>query len=119
MMDDAEKERLRQEDKMEGIRRAWLGCDDKERRAAIAFFINYAKTHEEFLGGEVLEVWRESGDPIAQKDWRNRWGSLCYAMSCKKWGPVVTKIGVERPKSVQSHGDYAAKWKSLIYQEDL
>jgi hypothetical protein len=107
----------RQASKMEGIRRAWFGLEDTERQAGIAFFVRYAKAHQRFQGGDVLAAWRDTDDPIAQKDWRNRWGAMCKAMASGKWG-VIKAVGREMPKNVQSHGDYATVWESQIYISD-
>jgi hypothetical protein len=107
----------RQRAKLAGMRRAWSGIEDENRKAGIAFFINYAKTHHQFEGGDVLAAWRATGDPIAQLDWRNRWGAMCKAMSSAKWG-VIKGVGRCTPKNVQSHGDYAMLWESLIYDGD-
>lgn len=110
-------EQERQAAKMEGIRRAWCGIPDPHKREAIAFYINYAKRHAQFEGGDVLAAWRATGDPVAQLDWRNRWGGLAQTMMGKAY-QVIERIGYVRPKNIQSHGDRAMLWKSLIYDED-
>jgi hypothetical protein len=107
----------RQRAKMEGIRRAWLGIPDPHKQAAYAFYINYAKRHKEFEGGDVLAAWRATGDPIAQLDWRNRWGGVAQKMMSKKF-QVIKKVGYVRPKNIQSHGDRAVLWESQIYEGD-
>jgi hypothetical protein len=108
-------EQERQAAKMTGIRRAWLGIDDPDKRAATAFYINFAKAHETFEGGDVLAAWRATGDPIAQKCWRDKWGGVASTMRGKDY-MVIEPIGHVKPKNVQSHGDRATLWKSLIYE---
>lgn len=114
-MDTAEQ--ARQEAKLVGIRRAWQGIPDPDKKAAIAFYINYAKRHKQFEGGDVLAAWRATGDPVAMLDWRNRWGGLAQTMRSKAY-QVISPIGYVRPKNVQSHGDRAMLWESLIYEGD-
>ena len=109
------QEQERQAAKMAGIRRAWFGIPDPLRKAASDFYIEYARTHEEFEGGDVLAAWRATGDPIALLDWRNRWGALSNTMLGKEF-EVIERIGYIRPKNKQSHGDRAMLWKSLIYE---
>lgn len=103
------------EAKLEGIRRAWIGIPDFERKRAIAFYINYAKGHQYFTGGDVLAAWRRTDDPIAQLDWRNRWGALASTMKSKKYQVIEFNRKVT-PRNVQSHGDTEIEWRSLIYQ---
>jgi hypothetical protein len=108
-------EQERQAAKMTGIRRAWQGIPDPDKKAAIAFYINYAKRHEEFEGGDVLAAWRRTDDPIAQQDWRNRWGGLAQTMRSKAY-EVIKPLGHITPRNVQSHGDRAMLWESQIYE---
>lgn len=103
--------------KMTGIRRAWQGIPDPDKKKAIAFYINYAKRHKEFEGGDVLDAWRETDDPVAQQDWRNRWGGLAQTMKSKKY-QVIKFICYVKPKNIQSHGDRAVLWESQIYEGD-
>lgn len=109
-------EQERQQAKWDGIRNAWRGIPDPDRRAALAFYINYAKVHETFTGGDVLAAWRRTDDPIAQQDWRNRWGALSNTM--KKWGIIAYHSKV-KPRNKQSHGDSENLWQSLVYEYGL
>lgn len=105
-----EQERLQA--KMDGIRNAYRGIPDPDRKKALAFYINYAKSHEFFAGGDVLAAWRDTDDPVAQKNWRNRWGALAHTM--KKW-EIIGYHGKRKPVNKQSHGDSEIVWHSLIY----
>ena len=99
----------------EGVATAWRNIPDSDRQTAITFYMNYAYTHQEFTGGDVLAAWRETDDPVAQEVWRNRWGAMGRNMS--GWG-VVEKIGKVTPKNKQSHGDTENLWKSMVYRGD-
>jgi hypothetical protein len=101
--------------KMVGIRRAWKGIPAPDKRAAIAFYINYAKRHLQFEGGDVLAAWRRTDDPFAHQDWRNKWGGLAQTMRSKAY-EVIVPAGRVRPKNVQSHGNQAVLWESQIYE---
>ena len=110
-----EAERL--EAMLEGCRKAYVGISDTDRRAALAYFMNYAKRNKQFLAGDVLSSWRKTNDPIAHNNWRNKWGGLTKTLSSKSWG-VIVNVGETTPRNIQSHSSYCAVWESQIYVDD-
>jgi hypothetical protein len=98
-----------------GVEAAWRGIKEDDKKASIAFYMNYAYTHKTFSGGDVLAAWRETDDPRAHQDWRNKWGALSTKM--KKHG-VIERISYIKPKNRQSHGSGENLWQSMVYRNE-
>lgn len=97
----------------EGIKKAEVGTPKLYKSFAVQFIREYAQTNLYFDGGQVLKAWRRTDSPIAQLDWRNRWGamiSLAHRMG------VMIKVGRINPKSKQSHTTSLVLWESNIYR---
>lgn len=76
------------------------------------FIRAYAKDHQFFTGGDVLEAYRAAGNPDPDGGWRNVWGGLIS--SCAKQGWFV-KSGRVAPSSAQSHTATLVQWESRLF----
>lgn len=98
-----------------GIDNAWEGTPEEYKAEAEKFIRSYARNHLYFDGGQVLAAWRKTKKPVAQKDWRNRWGA---AISYAAREGVMRKVGRSIPYSRQSHTISLVLWESKLYRGD-
>lgn len=94
-----------------GIAHAKAGIPTDMKEAALTFFYGYAKENRYFTGGDVLSAWRETHDPMAHRDWRNKWGAICRMAHAEAW---VHHSGRIRPTTKQSHARTLVLWESAI-----
>lgn len=98
-----------------GIETAWKGTPEEYKLEAEKYIRFYAREHLYFDGGEVLLAWRKTLKPVAQMNWRNRWGAI---ISYVARSGVMKKVGRAIPHSRQSHTNSLVLWESKLYRGD-
>lgn len=103
----------RLQDMLNGMRKAFKSIPDDAKVEAVSFWLDYARTHEYFTGGDVLLAWRAQQPivPNAHRNWRNQWAAL----SSKCGNAWCVKADRVEPTSRQSHTGTLVLWKSMLY----